>query len=206
MMARTKLLLRTGGVFLGVGIVSIALWRGILGGEPHALEEGDFGAVGNFSLTERSGRPLSLSDLKGKVWVADFIFTRCGGPCPRLSKAMARLQAAFAASPEARFVSFSVDPAYDTPPVLSEYAGRFGADPDRWFFLTGETSDVHGVILDSFKMAVKENEGAARRPGEEVTHSLHFAVVDKEGRIRGYFTATDDKSLDRLKKRVSELL
>lgn len=206
MKSRATLLMRTGAAFLGVGIVSIALWRALLGVAPHALEEGDFGAVGEFRLTDQRGLPVSLADLQGKVWVADFIFTRCGGPCPRLTKAMARLQKEFSAAPSVRLVSFSVDPSYDTPAVLSDYAARFGADPARWSFLTGETSAVHGLIVDSFKMAVQENKGAARRPGEEVTHSLHFAVVDGTGRIRGYFTAVEDDSLDRLRRRVESLL
>jgi protein SCO1 len=204
-MRKAKLLLRTLGLFLGVGVLSVALWRGLMGPDEHSLEEGDFGAVAPFALTAQDGKPFSSTDLAGKVWVSDFIFTRCGGPCPRLTKAMARLQADLASEPDVRLVSFTVDPVYDTPPVLSAYAERFGADPARWRFLTGETSTVRGLILDSFKLAVQENAGPARRPGEEVTHSLHFVLVDKDARIRGYFTATDDASLDRLRRRVREL-
>lgn len=204
-MTKTKKLLRAGIVLLGVGLAAAALWRGLLQPkEPH-LEKGDFGPVADFRLTERSGKTVSPADLKGKAWVADFIFTRCGGPCPRLTKTMARLQSSFSNAADVRFVSFTVDPAYDTPAVLSEYADRFGADKDRWLFLTGETAAVREVVMDGFKLAMRENEGLDRRPGEEVVHSLHFVLVDKGGRIRGYFTAVDDKSMDRLRRQLREL-
>lgn len=204
-MRKAKMLLRFAALLLGVGLVSAAVWKGLFTPpEPH-LENGDFGPVADFHLTDQSGKEFSLSDLKGKAWVADFIFTRCGGPCPRLTKTMARLQSAVSPRRDVRFVSFTVDPGHDTPPVLADYAARFGADPARWSFLTGETDEVRGLILNSFKLAVQENTGPGRRAGEEVTHSLHFVVVDKEGRIRGYFTATDDKALDRMRRRVEAL-
>lgn len=204
-MKRTKLLLRFVVVVLGVALVSAGVWKGLFKPkEPH-LENGDFGAVADFQLTDQAGRTVSLADLKGQVWVADFIFTRCGGPCPRLTRTMARLQASVPPERPVRFVSFTVDPDHDKPAVLADYGARFGADPARWRFLTGETAAVRGLIMDSFKLAVQENTGPNRRAGEEVTHSLHFVVVDKDGRIRGYFTATDDDALDRLRRRLESL-
>jgi protein SCO1 len=159
MKSRAGLLLRTAVVFLGVGAAAVALWRGLLLRDPRGIEDGDFGAVAPFTLAERGGGSLSLADLQGKVWVADFVFTRCGGPCPRLTRAMARLQGSFPADAPVRLVSFTVDPSYDTPAILAEYASRFGADPARWFFLTGETSAVQHLILESFRLALKENTG-----------------------------------------------
>lgn len=200
-MNRTKLLLRTIALFLGAALAAIGLWRGILGPGKPSLEDGDFGTVADFRLTDQEGRPVGLEDLKGRVWVADFIFTRCMGPCPVISRAMARV--AKAAGPDARFVSFTVDPGHDSPPVLKDYAERFGADPARWSFLTGDTQAVRDLVMGSFKSALQENAGAP--PGEAVTHSLHFVLVDKTGRIRGYFTGTDEAALGRLVRRVEAL-
>ena len=94
-----------------------------------------YGAVPDFTLTERSGSPVSLSDLKNKVWVADFIFTRCAGQCPLMSQKLNQLQRKLKG---VQFVSFSVDPGTDTPKVLSDYAKLYSADPEKWFFLTGD--------------------------------------------------------------------
>jgi cytochrome oxidase Cu insertion factor (SCO1/SenC/PrrC family) len=169
-----------------------------------ALEDGDFGAVPEFRLTERSGRTVSAADLKGKVWVADFIFTRCMGPCPRLSRAMAGLQSSLAAAPDARLVSITVDPSHDTPAALAAYAERFEADKERWLFLTGDPAAVRDLVLGGFKAAMQDNPSAG--PGEAVTHSLGMALVDKDGRIRGYFDGSDPAALERLAKRAKALL
>src|SRR5438105_12473470 len=103
----------------------------------------DLGPVEDFALTERSERPVTRADLLGKVWVAAFGFTRCTGPCPQVSGTMARLQAELAGQPDLRLVSFSVDPDHVTPGVLREYAQRFGADPQRWLYLTGPRDDMY---------------------------------------------------------------
>jgi cytochrome oxidase Cu insertion factor (SCO1/SenC/PrrC family) len=173
----------------------------------------DLGEVADFALTERSGEKVHRADLLGKVWVAAFGFTRCTGPCPQVSGTMARLQAELAGQPDVRLVSFSVDPDHDTPEVLRDYAQRFGADPHRWLFLTGPRDDVYRLILESFHLAVQQNEGEARRPGQEVTHSTRLALVDRSGHIRGYFDGrqVDEEGqpiadLDRLKQRIAVLV
>src|SRR5262245_44198000 len=123
----------------------------------------NLGEVTDFALTERTGATVQRADLLGKVWVAAFGFTRCTGPCPQVSGTMARLQAELAGQPDVRLVSFSVDPDHDTPEVLRQYAERFGADPQRWLFLTGPRDDLYRLIQESFHLAVQQSEGEARK-------------------------------------------
>jgi cytochrome oxidase Cu insertion factor (SCO1/SenC/PrrC family) len=100
------------------------------------------GTVPDFSLLERSGKQVSLADLRGKIWIADFIYTHCTDTCPLQTADMAKLQDRWLKEPKVELVSFSVDPEHDTPQVLSRYAGRFKADPKRWLFLTGHRPEI----------------------------------------------------------------
>lgn len=143
--------------------------------------------VPEFVLLERNGNEVGLSDLLGHVWVADFIFTHCAGPCPLLSAQMQALQAPLRKYPDTRLVSFSVDPERDTPEVLSRYAERYLADPDHWLFLTGEKSGVYSVIRDGFQLGV----GGVEEGTDQIMHSLRFALVDRKGRVRAYYDGTD---------------
>ncbi|MGH7928845.1 MAG: SCO family protein, partial [Candidatus Binatia bacterium] len=112
-----------------------------------------YGAVPEFSLLERKGNKTTLADVRGKVWIADFIYTTCTDTCPTQSAAMARLQEQFAESRELRFVSFSVDPERDTPEVLSDYAKRFKASADRWLFLTGDKEQIAQLVQLGFRLS-----------------------------------------------------
>jgi protein SCO1/2 len=151
------------------------------------------GSVPDFSLTERSGTIVTANELKGKPWVADFIFTRCGGVCPTLSARFAHLQGTV------QLVSFSVDPANDTPAVLQEYAGRYHADAKSWLFLTGERTALDHLIMQGFRLSVEQREGATdANPNELITHSDRFVLVDSALQIRGYYRGTDDEGLERL--------
>src|SRR5713226_1613387 len=125
---------------------------------PWSSTEEDFGPVADFSLQERSGQTVRGSDLAGKVWVAAFIFTRCAGPCSQVSGTMARLQNDLAGHEGVVQVSFTVDPEYDTPKVLHDYADRFGADPERWLFLTGPRDQLYSLVRKSFHLGVEPNE------------------------------------------------
>ena len=158
---------------------------------PSADGPGDLALpVGDFTLTDQDGREVRAADLAGKVWVASFIFTRCGGPCPRVTATMATLQDAFADRPDVRLATFTVDPEYDAPEVLKNYAGRFGAESGRWLFLTGPPVEVNRVLRDGFHVGAEKVPGAA--PAEAVTHDTHLAVVDRRGRIRAYFPGLAD--------------
>jgi cytochrome oxidase Cu insertion factor (SCO1/SenC/PrrC family) len=182
-------------------------------GEPDHPDPGY--AVGPFSLTERSGRTVTDRDLRGNVWVASFVFTRCTGPCPAVSATVATLQRDLKDEPNVKFVTFTVDPARDDLASLREYAKIKGADPEQWLFLTGEEAIVHKILREQFKQAVEHRAGDVK-PGEEFDHSTVLALVDKKGVIRGYYDglrddrypdpdATFEAELTRLKKRIREL-
>lgn len=141
----------------------------------------------DFQLSERSGKTVGRDDLKGKVWIASFVFVRCCGPCPQITGTMGRLQNELADLPDVRLVTFTVDPERDTPAALREYANHFGADAERWLFLTGDKAKIHELSEKGFRLAVAEAQGSARTPGNEFEHSTRLALVDKQGQIRGYF-------------------
>lgn len=158
-------------------------------------------AVPDFALTERSNLEVTSKDLEGQVWIADFIFTRCTGICPAMSSNMAKLQSRL--PKEVRLVSFSVDPDYDTPAVLSEYANRYGADSERWLFLTGSAEAMQQLSVGGFKLALDPTGGTEAEP---ITHSSRFVLVDRQGHIRGYYGTEDPQALDRLIDDVQKLL
>jgi protein SCO1 len=162
----------------------------------------DFGQLPDFNLTERSGKPITRQDLAGKTWVAAFIFTRCAGPCTHISGSMAQLQSRLADLPNARLVSFSVDPESDSPAVLTTYARRFEADPERWLFVTGEENAMYELLRQGFKVGVQPAQGEDRKPGNEVTHSTKLVLVDRHGHHRGFFDGVDPKSLDEIVAQV----
>jgi len=198
-----KRVLRTQIVFLAIIIGALSLWRWNLhrGG---AIPSSALGAVQDFQLTDFSGQSVTLETLKGKVWVADFIYSRCTGPCPVLSSKMEEFQTEFQ-SPNFRSVSFTVDPDHDNSAVLNKYAGRFGADPGRWFFLTGEKSDIYRLIRDSFHLTATGSENP-KNPGQAFVHSLYFVLVDSQGRIRGYYNAIEGDALNHLHSDIEALL
>src|SRR4051794_39276527 len=141
----------------------------------------DLGEVGAFRLTERGGGTVSNEDLLGKVWVASFQFTRCTGPCPQVSRTLARLQKELAGRRDLRLVTFTIDPEHDDPETLSRYAEAMGADPERWLFLTGPEADVHRLARDGFKLYVARRAGQGVSPGEALEHSPKLALVDRRG-------------------------
>lgn len=151
------------------------------------------GRVGDFTLTNQLGATVSLADLRGFVWVADIIFTRCAGPCPRMTQQMKALQDALPPESRARLVTLTTDPEFDTPAVLRAYAERFGADPRRWWFLTGSKAQIVGLAVDSLKLTALEKKPEEREsPADLFIHSTLFVVVDKHGRVRDVFETTGE--------------
>jgi protein SCO1/2 len=146
------------------------------------------GQVADFTLTNQAGAAVSLADLRGHVWVADIIFTRCAGPCPRMTRQMRELQDALPAASRARLVTLTTDPDFDTPAVLKAYGERFGADPARWTFLTGPKPQIAGLAVDSLKLSAVERKPEERQdPADLFIHSTYFVVVDKRARLRAVF-------------------
>ena len=147
-----------------------------------------YGQVADFSLTNQSDVRVSLADLGGKVWVADIIFTRCPGPCARMTRQMKELQAALPAASAARLVSLTTDADFDTPPVLQRYAEKFDVKADNWIFLTGDKKEIARLAIDSLKLTALEKPAAERVSPEDLfVHSTIFVVVDRQARLRGVF-------------------
>ena len=141
--------------------------------------------IPDFALTNQSGRPFGLSDLRGHVWLAEVIFTRCGGPCPRMTQRMAELQAAIPADKPVRFVTLTTDPDFDTATVLNSYSRRYKADPARWHFLTGTKAQMAETIVRGLKLTAQGQEPEKmQNPNDLFIHSTILVVVDKQGRAR----------------------
>ena len=223
---------RRGLLSLGAAALGLALIGGVLASnwrQPKLPAQGtletlaDYGLVPNFRLTERGGSTVTLADLRGKVWLANFIYTECTETCPLQSLQVQRLQEEFTGASELRFVSITVDPSHDTPEVLQRYADRYGADPERWLFLTGPKPAIHALARDGFKLGVSDASPAARggvsgwplSPGPAfashgsgglILHSSRFVLVDRQARIRAYHRTDDPDSLARLRENLRALL
>jgi len=150
------------------------------------------GTVPDFRLVDQTGAPFGPERLAGRVWVADFVFTRCPDVCPRMTERLAGVQRAL--GDRADVVSVSVDPTYDTPERLAAFARAHGAVSPRWHFLTGDSEQVQQAVLRGFKIAFsRESEDIA-----SITHGVHVVLVDGRGRIRGYYDSNDADALERL--------
>ncbi len=163
------------------------------------------GTVPDFAFTDQTGAPVRAADLRGRVHVAHFIFTRCPTVCPTTTLKMQRIGERLADSGDAvRLLSFSVDPEHDTPPVLAAFAARFRADPARWKFLTGPPAAVRAAAEEGFRIAVER--GAALANGTpNIVHGTHFVLLDRQLRIRGYYDSDDAARLDQLAADASAL-
>src|SRR5262249_40475936 len=130
--------------------------------------------VPQFALTATDGTEFRSDSLRGQVWVADFIYTTCTGPCPRMTSQMRHVQEAVAPVSNVKLVSFTVDPEHDTPEVLAQYAKRQKADPARWVFLTGPRDTLQKLCREAFLLGNVDGS---------LDHSTRFVLVDREGRV-----------------------
>jgi protein SCO1/2 len=162
------------------------------------------GRVPQFQFVNERGQPFGTADLRGKAWVANFVFTRCPSICPLITQKMAWLQRQTAGVGEAiHLVSFTVDPEYDSPEVLREYARKHGADPARWTFLTGDPKRMRQTIVDGFKVGV--GGSSTRQDVANLFHSTRFVLVDPTGGIRGYYRSEEAESMDQLVSQLNQL-
>jgi protein SCO1 len=163
-----------------------------------------YGRIPTFQLIDQNGAPFNDGSMVGHVSVADFVFTRCTSTCPQLTAHMAELQGRLGqAGSGARLVSFSVDPENDTPPVLEEYAKRYGADPKRWSFVTGPVDSMKAAVVNGFKVAMEKVPKGAN--DYDVTHGNWFVLVDAQGSLRGFYTTDDPRGVERLARDVARL-
>jgi protein SCO1 len=168
-----------------------------------------FHTIPDWKLVDENGKGFSGSSLKGKIYVADFIFTRCGSICPKMSAELTRVQDVFSTEDNVRLVSFSVDPTHDTPEVLKEYAKKYDAKEGKWHFLTGTKSQIYPLAAKAYYVPfsdASEYDKAVKTPDETFIHSERLILVDKEGHIRGFYDGTDKKDVDKLILEIRVLL
>ena len=150
-----------------------------------------------FDLVDQNSKQFTLENVQGNVWLADFIFTTCSGPCPIMTERMSKVQHDLLEIEKLKFVSFTVNPDYDTPEVLKKYAQRFDVDDSSWSFVTGKYDQIQELIADGFKMGDTE---------EIVFHSTRFALVDHEGNLRGYYSGTEPAEHEILMRDIQSLI
>jgi cytochrome oxidase Cu insertion factor (SCO1/SenC/PrrC family) len=166
-----------------------------------------YGSVGNFTLTNQAGHLVSAKDLQGKVWVGDIIFSRCAGPCPKMTEQMALIQAAFSGSPALHLVTLTTDPDYDTPAILNAYGKKFQADADRWSFLTGAKEEIRKLAVDGLKLTtVEKGEAERETPADLFIHSTIFVLVDKHGQLRGVYESLEPGFQEKISKDIRAVL
>jgi protein SCO1 len=160
-----------------------------------------YGTVPSFQFINQNGQAFGLAQLACKVWIADFIYTTCPGPCPMISSRMSELQKPLEKT-DVHLVSFSVDPEKDTPEVLRSYAERLQAESGRWDFLTGPKSAIYRLSHDGFKLAISDGSDQQGVP----VHSTRVVLVDRHGQIRGYYDATEPDAVTKLLADTNHLL
>ena len=160
-----------------------------------------YGTVPAFELLNQNGQSFGSAQLAGKIWIADFIYTTCPGPCPMISSRMSELQKPLEKS-DVHLVSFSVDPEKDTPQVLRGYAEKLQADHARWDFVTGPKSAIYKLSHDGFKLAVSDGGDERGIP----VHSTRMVLVDRHGQIRGYYDATEPDAVTKVLADTNHLL
>lgn len=157
----------------------------------------ELGNVGPFTLVDKNGGTFNSKILEGRVWVVDFFFTTCSDVCPMMMKRMADLSRTFELVKGVHFVSITVNPENDTPQVLTGYSSRIQTNNKNWHFLTGSRGDITAMMRDQFKLGDKE---------EPAFHSTYFALVDRNGYIRGYYDGLDKQKIEKLFKDITLLL
>ena len=188
-------------VLIAIPIVTLGLLLWLRQLEVNALRQravSSYGNVPEFQLINQDGKNFGSADLRGKIWIADFIYTTCPGPCPMISSRMSELQKPLEKT-DVHLVSFTVDPSKDTPEVLRTYAERLQAEPGRWDFLTGAQSTIYNLSRNGFKLAVGEEKGVP-------IHSTRMILVDRHGGIRGYYAAAEPDTVTKLVADITHLL
>jgi len=178
-------------------IMGYSMWRGSERRDVEKLPV--IRAVPAFSLTDQDGQTVTKDDLRGKIWIADFIFTRCKGPCPLMTARMLEMQRALVKTPDVKLVSVTVDPEHDTPAVLKAYAEANYAEPGRWKFLTGDKAVIEKVVTEGFMQHLDEENG-------EPVHGTMFLVVDGNGMVRSARMLEDPELIPKILMDTGNLL
>jgi protein SCO1/2 len=197
------IVIASGVVVAAIAVTAIALplWQA-----KHRVPQlDDYGVVPAFALTDQDGKPFTEDALRGHVTIVDFIFTRCDTVCPASSLKMHRIQEETSDQPDLKLVSFSVDPEYDTAPVLAAYATRYEADPTRWRFVTGPIDKVRKVVTDAMMISMDKDGRTQANGAPNIVHEPHFLLIDTDLHIRGLYDSTEPVRLDTLVRDARDL-
>jgi protein SCO1/2 len=187
-----------GGLGLAIGVVLGAFLHSRLAAPalspPRPLPV--LSTVTGFALTNQAGRVVTAASLLGRPWLANVIFTRCPGPCLRLTRNLAELQSRLGPAENVAVVTLTADPGFDTPEVLQRYAARFGADSNRWQFLTGPQVPLYELATRQLLLAVAENPDPTNAPPDELfIHSTRLVLVDGLGRVRATYDGESPEAI-----------
>lgn len=166
-------------------------------------EKGDtiYHTIPDFEFVNQYGKKISKKDFKEKIFVADFIFTTCQGICPKMSDQMTRVQEKVKDMEDVLLLSHTVDPEHDSVPVLFDYAGKVGAKEGKWHLVTGDKKELYDIARKGYLVTAMEGDGGP----DDFIHSEKFLLVDKQGRIRGFYDGTDPKEVKRLLDEIKVL-
>ena len=156
-----------------------------------------------FSFVSQDGKTITNQDFEEKIYVTDFFFTRCPDICPTMTSELVRVQDAFKDRTDIKILSHSVDPLYDSVQILKEYAAKFNANPVIWTFVTGDKKEIYNMARCGYYISARENSSPLE---VDFVHSDKVVLVDKEKRIRGYYSGTNRKEIDRLITEIQILL
>jgi len=189
--------------FCGVAIATLAIYIKVRSNRDEPLRE--YRTVGDFHLTERSGRTISTADLHDKIVVVDFFFGACSAQCQVLSQHMAEVQRLTAGMDDVLLVSITVDPRSDTPEALTRYAARFNASTNRWLFLTGDKKVIYPLIQESFLQPVAQADAPPDPFGGGFIHSEKIALVDRRGTVRAYYEGMESTVAQKILRGIQQL-
>ncbi len=158
--------------------------------------------IADFKLVNQNGDTITLQNLEGKIYVADFFFTTCPTICPKMSDQMQRVYEKYLNNPDVLILSHTVMPEVDSVSVLKAYADKYAANADKWIFLTGPKEDIYQLARKSYFAVISEGDGGV----SDFIHTENFVLVDKQKRIRGFYDGTSEEDVDRLIKEISYLL
>lgn len=173
---------------------------------PAASVEERLWEVPDFELVDSNGQSFSRANLDGKVWLAAFIFTRCPGPCPMITRRMTEVQNSLTPGEDAHLVSFTIDPEYDQPPVLAAYAQHWGADTSRWHFLTSARPESMQELADAFKVAAVREDDSEGSEIPNITHGTNLLLVGPDGFVRGIYSSEDPAVSDQIVEGIRRLV
>ncbi len=161
--------------------------------------------VGPFSFTNQDGKVITNADVKGKVCVVSYFFATCKGICPRMNENMTQIYKAYRGNKDVIILSHTVDPKKDTVAALKAYSLRFDADPTQWMFLTGSKKELYDMARYSYLINAKEDTVGVNIENDFI-HDEHYSLVDRHGRIRGFYNGLEQSDIKKLTEDIKSLL